>query len=129
VGFIGADATEINFGSGRAKRWNEICSKEDELMVDDIHFPKGLPAVSASGKIQRVNRKKRDDEKPPFEKYLDAEDEKDKKKRKRKKKSDTVDVTGKAQKGLAPSAIESSNSNDTAEAEDDSEQKIIDVRV
>ena len=64
-------------------------------MVDDIHFPKGLPPVSASGKIQRVNRKKRDDDKPPFEKYLDAEDKKDKKKKKKKKKSDTIEVTGK----------------------------------
>ena len=43
-------------------------------MADDIHFPKGLSPVSASGAIQRVNRKKRDDEKPPFEKYLDAKD-------------------------------------------------------
>ena len=53
-------------------------------MVDDIHFPKGLPPVTASGKVQRVNRKKREDEKPPFEKYLDPEDQKDKKKRRRR---------------------------------------------
>ncbi len=98
-------------------------------MVDDIHFPKGLPPVSASGQIQRVNRKKRDDEKPPFEKYLNADDKKDKKKRRKKKKSDTVDVAGKAEKGQAPGSTESSNSNDTAEAADDLDQKIIDVHV
>ena len=61
-------------------------------MVDDIHIPKGLPPVSASGQVQRVNRKKRDDEKPPFEKYLNADDKK--KKKGKKIKSDTVDVAG-----------------------------------
>ena len=98
-------------------------------MVDDIHFPKGLPPVSASGKIQRVNRKKRDDDKPPFEKYLDAEDKKDKKKKKKKKKSDTIEVTGKARKRQASAAAKSPNPNDSVEPADDSEQKIIDVRV
>lgn len=98
-------------------------------MVDDIHFPKGVPPVSASGQIQRVNRKKRDDEKPPFEKYLNAEDKKDKKKKRKKEKSDTIDVAGKTKKRQRPSAAESSNPDESAEAADDSEQKIIDVRV
>lgn len=98
-------------------------------MVDDIHFPKGLPPVSASGKIQRVNRKKRDDEKPPFEKYLNADDKKDKKKRRKKKKSDTVIVADRAAKGQTADSTESSNSEDTAEAPDDLDQKIIDLRV
>jgi hypothetical protein len=97
-------------------------------MVDDIHYVKGLPPVSPSGQVQRVNRKKRDDEKPPFEKYLNADDEEDKKKRRKKKKSDTVDVAGNVRK--EPSgATESSNPNDTAEATDESGQKIIDVHV
>jgi hypothetical protein len=98
-------------------------------MVDDIHFPKGLPPVSAPGQIQRVNRKKRDDDKPPFEKYLNPDDKKDKKKRRKKKKPDTVDVAGQAEKGQAQSSTESSALNDSAEAVEDSEQKIIDVRV
>ena len=98
-------------------------------MADDIHFPKGLPPVTASGQIQRVNRKKRDDEKPPFEKYLNADDEKKKKKRRKKKKSDTVDVTGKAKNGQPDSASEPVNKEDTPKAAEDMEQKIIDVRV
>ena len=98
-------------------------------MVDDINFPKGLPPVSASGRVQRVNRKKRDDEKPPFDKYLNAEDKKDKKKKQKKKKSDTIDVAGKTKKRQRASAAESSKPNESAEAADDSEQKIIDVRV
>ena len=98
-------------------------------MVDDIHFPKELPPVSASGQIQRVNRKKRDDEKPPFEKYLNAEDKKKKKKKRKKKKSDTIDVSGKTEKRPRPRAADASNPEESAEAADDSEQKIIDVRV
>ena len=98
-------------------------------MVDDIHIPKGLPPVSASGQVQRVNRKKRDDEKPPFEKYLNADDKKKKKKKGKRIKLDTVDVAGRAEKGLPESAVESLNPDDSAEAADDSDQKIIDVRV
>ena len=51
-------------------------------MVDDINFPKGLPPVSASGRVQRVNRKRREEQKPPFEKFLNEEDQEDKKKKK-----------------------------------------------
>ena len=98
-------------------------------MVDDIHFPKGLPPVSASGQVQRVNRKKREDEKPPFEKYLNEEEQKKKKKRRRKKKSDTVDVGTKAEKPPTKNSTESTPSKDTDETEDDCGQKIIDVRV
>ncbi|MDX1708855.1 MAG: hypothetical protein R3274_09665 [Desulfobacterales bacterium] len=99
-------------------------------MVDDIHFPKGLPPVSASGQVQRVNRKKRDDDKPPFEKYLKADDKKDKKKRRKKQKSDTVDVAGNAEKDQSARAAESSDPSDTAaQAPSNADQKIIDVRV
>ena len=98
-------------------------------MVDDIHFPKGLPPVSASGQIQRVNRKKREDDKPPFDKYLKQEDEEEKKKRRKKKKSDTVDVAGQDRKDQLPDATETTGSNDTDEPEEVSQQKIIDVRV
>ena len=98
-------------------------------MADDLHIPKGLPPVSASGPIQRVNRKKRDDEKPPFEKYLTADDEEDKKKRRRKMKSDTVDVKGKAENDRSSNDTDYSSSNDTAAEVDDSDPKIIDVRV
>ena len=98
-------------------------------MVDDIQFPKGLPPVPASGQIQRVNRKKRDDEKSPFEKYLKKDDEEEKKKRRKKKKSDTVEVRGQDSKGQSNSATESAKSNNTDEPEDAVQHKSIDVRV
>jgi hypothetical protein len=98
-------------------------------MVDDLHISKGLPPVSASGQIQRVNRKKRDDEKPPFEKYLTADDKKNKKRKRTKMKSDTVDVKGKDENDQSSGDTDYSNSNDTAAAVDDSDPKIIDVRV
>ncbi len=95
-------------------------------MVDDINFPKGLPPLTAAGRVKRVNSKKREDEKPPFEQFLDPEDQEDKKK---KKKSDKIDLPGKAEKMKTQDSAESSSSNGPAEAEDDSEKKIIDVRV
>ena len=100
-------------------------------MVDDIHFPKGVPPVSALWPIERAHNKKRDDEKPPFEKNLNAEEKKkkNKKKKRKKKKSDTIDVSGKTEKGQRPSSADASNPDESAEAADDFEQKIIDVRV
>jgi hypothetical protein len=98
-------------------------------MVDDINFPKGLPPVSSSGRVQKVNRKKREEEKPPFEKFLNQEDQKEKKKNKRKKVSDPEDIPGKIEKQRARNYIESSCSTSAVEAEDDSEGKIIDVLV
>ena len=98
-------------------------------MVDDINFPKGLPPVPASGGVQRVNRKNREEEKHPFEKFLDEEDQEDKKKKKRKKESDKVDILGNIKKRRARNLIESPNSTDAAEALDDSDKKVIDVRV
>ena len=98
-------------------------------MVDDINFPKGLPPVSASGRVQRVNRKKREEEKPPFEKFLNEEDREDKKKKKRKKEFDKVDILSNPKKRFAQNFAESSNSTDAAETQDDSDKKVIDVRV
>ena len=98
-------------------------------MVDNIHFPKELPPVSASRQVQRVNRKKRDDDKPPFEKYLNADEKKDKKKRRKKKKSDTVDVAGKTEKNQSLRTAESSDSDDASVGSAEVDQKIIDVRV
>jgi hypothetical protein len=97
-------------------------------MVDDINFPKGLPPVPASGRVQRVNRKKRDQEKQPFDKFLNEEEQEEKKKN-RKKGSDTVDILTKANKRGDQNGPESSNATDTAETKDDPEQKAIDVRV
>ena len=51
-------------------------------MVEDINFPERLPAVSATGRVSKIKRKKREEEKPPFEKFLDTEDQKEKKKKK-----------------------------------------------
>ena len=98
-------------------------------MVDDINFPKGLPPVPASGRVQRVNRKRREEQKPPFEKFLNEEDQEDKKKKKRKKESDKVDILGNTKKPRAQNFTESSNSTDAAETQDDSDKKVIDVRV
>ena len=98
-------------------------------MVEDINFPERVPAVSAAGRVKKVNRKKREEEKPPFEKFLDSEDEKDKKKKKGKKESDKVDIQGKTEKHLTKDSTDSANSSSPAEAEDDYDRKIIDVRV
>ena len=98
-------------------------------MVDDINFPKGLPPVPASGRVQRVNRKRRQEQKPPFKKFLNEEDQEDKKKKKRKKESDKVDILGNTIKRRAQNFAESSNSTDAAETQDDSDKKVIDVRV
>ena len=98
-------------------------------MVDDINFPKGLPPVSASGRVQRVNRKKRQEEKEPFEKFFEEEDKEDKKKKSIKRESDMVEINGKTKKRTGQNDNESSNSSDTAEEQGDSDKKIIDVRV
>ena len=98
-------------------------------MVDDIHFPKSLLSVSATGQVQRVNRKKRDEEKPPFEKYLKPDDKKKKKKKRKKKKPDTVDVSAKPEKDKIQSSTESTNLDGDAELSEDSDQKIIDIRI
>jgi hypothetical protein len=99
-------------------------------MVEDINFPKGLPPVPASGRVQRVERKKRDQEKQPFDKFLNEEEQEDKKKKKnRKKGSDTVDIPTKANKRGDQNSPESSNATDTAETKNDPENKVIDVRV
>ena len=98
-------------------------------MVDDINFPKGLPPVPASGRVQRVNRKKREAEKHPFEKFLNEEDQEDKKKKKRKKESDKVDILGNKKKRRTQNFTESSNETDAAEDQGDSDKKVIDIRV
>ncbi|MEJ2729207.1 MAG: hypothetical protein P8185_11985 [Deltaproteobacteria bacterium] len=98
-------------------------------MVDDINFPQGLPPVPASGRVQRVNRKKREEGKKPFDKFLNEEEQEDKKKKKRKKESDTVDILTKANKRGAQNFSVSSNPTDAAEAQDDADKKVIDVRV
>ena len=98
-------------------------------MVDDIHFPKGLPPVAASGRVQRVNRKKGEEERQPFESFFEEEDQEENKKKKRKKKLDKVDILGKTNGRSAQKLTESSSSTDTAETQDNSDQKVIDIRV
>jgi hypothetical protein len=98
-------------------------------MVDDINFPKGLPPVPASGRVQRVNRKKREAERQPFDQFLNEEEQEDKKKKNRKKGSDTVDILTKENKRGSQNFTESSSSTDAAETQDGSDRKVIDVRV
>lgn len=98
-------------------------------MVDDINFQRGLPPVSASSRIQKVNRKKREEEKAPFEKFLKPDEQKDKKKKKRKKESDKVNVAGKTEKDDRRIFIESESVTGALETEDNSDKKVIDVRV
>jgi hypothetical protein len=117
------------FGGGRPEEVGQNRQPEDRIMVDDIHFPKGLPPVSASGRVQRVNRKKRESENPPFEKFINKEDPEDKKKKKRKKDSDKVAIGSHTKEPFTRNFIESSNETDATETEDDSDKKIIDVRV
>jgi len=96
-------------------------------MVDDINFPKGLPPVSAPDLVQRVNRKKGEEEKPPFEKFLNQEDPKEKEKK--KKRSNPKSIADKIEIDGAPNYVESAGSTGDLEAEGDSEGKVIDVRV
>ncbi len=98
-------------------------------MVDDINFPKGLPPVSASDRVQKVNRKKREEEKPPFEKFLNQKDQKEKNKNKKKNVSDPEHIPAKVEKRGTQNHIESASTTDAVEAEADAEGKIIDVRV
>jgi hypothetical protein len=98
-------------------------------MVDDINFPKGLPPVSASDRVQKVNRKKREEQKPPFEKFLNQKDQKEKNQNKKKKVSDPDHNPRKAKKRETQNHIESASSTGAVEIEDDAEGKIIDVRV
>jgi hypothetical protein len=100
-------------------------------MVDDIHFPRGLPPIPPSGGVQRVNRKKREEEKPPFEKFLGQEDQKDKKKRKGPQESDPVDILSETEILAENKSTQSSGAtgSEAAAEEEDIEKKIIDVRV
>jgi hypothetical protein len=96
-------------------------------MVEDINFPKSVPPVSATGRVNKVNRKKREEEKPPFEQYLGPEDQKGKKKK--RKKANKAASPGKNKKLQARNSAELSDSTAPVESEEDSERKIIDVRV
>ena len=98
-------------------------------MVDDINFPQGLPPVPPSGRVQRVNRKKREEEKEPFNKFLNEEEQEDKKKKNRKKGSAAADILAKANKRSSQIFAESSNATDAADTQDDTDKKVIDVRV
>ena len=67
-------------------------------MVEDISFPKNLPKVSRTNRIKRTARQNKDNQKQPFQKYLNQNEDKqeddenqngqdpDKKKRKLKAK-------------------------------------------
>jgi hypothetical protein len=97
-------------------------------MVEDINFPKRLPPVSATGRVNKVDRKKREEEKPPFKKFFDAE-EKDKKKKKKRRESNNAASPGKNKKLQAKNSAELLDSTAPVETEEDSEKKIIDVHV
>ena len=53
-------------------------------MVDNINLNKTTPLLSSAERVKRVDRRQRDQQKPPFKDAL--EDEKKKKKKKKKKK-------------------------------------------
>ena len=98
-------------------------------MVGDINFPKGLPPVSATNRVGRVKRKKRDEDKPPFEQLLDPEEQKGKKKKKDKKEAGTGDIAVTTDSGPINKSSSLSDSKNPDETEADSEKKIIDVVV
>ena len=98
-------------------------------MVEDVNFPNRIPPVSATGRVNKVDRKTREQEKPPFEKYMDAEDEKKKKKKKRKKESQRTEPSDKDRKVPTNDSAEPSNSSGPVDTEEDTEKKIIDIRI
>lgn len=98
-------------------------------MVEDVNFPNRIPPVSAAGRVNKVSRKKREQEKPPFEKYVDAEDEKKKKKKKRKKESQSAGPSDKDRNVLMNDSVEPSFTSGPEDTEEDTEKKIIDIRI
>ena len=91
-------------------------------MVEDVNFPNRIPPVSATGRVHKVNRKTREQEKPPFGKYMEAEDEK-------KKKSQRTEPSDKDRKVPTNDSAEPSNSSGPVDTEEDTEKKIIDIRI
>ena len=97
-------------------------------MVEDISFPKNLPKVSRTNRIKRTARQSRDNQKQPFQRYLNQnEDNQEKNNEDQQKKKQT--------KTLMPTQEQSRKKNTTGPftenrdaLQDSSRRKGIDVR-
>ena len=97
-------------------------------MVDNIDLNKTTPLLSSTERVKRVDRKRRDDQKPPFNTAL--KDEKKKKKKKKKRESEIPAETRNA--GDSPprrARAEKEDKKQGNKLKPDKDKKIIDIRV
>jgi hypothetical protein len=98
-------------------------------MVDNINLNKISPLLSSAERVKRVDRKHRDDQKPPFKSAL--KDEKKKKKKKKKKRETEIPAetrnTGDSSPRRAPAVKKDQKRENSLEP--DKDKKIIDIRV
>lgn len=98
-------------------------------MVDNINLNKITPLLSSAEPVKRVDRKHREDQKPPFKNAL--KDEKKKKKKKKKKRQTEISTeirnTGDSSSRRA-GAVKKDQKRKNSSAPD-KDKKIIDIRV
>ena len=97
-------------------------------MVDNINLNKITPLLSSAERVKRVDRKQRDDQKPPFKSALNNEQKKKKKKKKRETEipADTRN-TGDSSPRRARAVKEDKKRRNSEKP--DRDRKIIDIRV
>ena len=98
-------------------------------MVDNINLNKISPLLSSAERVKRVDRKHRDDRKPPFKGALKDEQ---KKKKKKKKKIGTEVLSETRNPGdRSPRRVRSENKDQKRENSitPDKNKRIIDIRV
>ena len=99
-------------------------------MVDNINLNKVTPLLSSAERVKRVDRKHRDDQKPPFKGALKDEQKKKKKKKKKKGQTDNPSDTLNTEDSSRRRAREAKDDQKRANSlEPDKEKKIIDIRV
>ncbi len=99
-------------------------------MVDNINMNKITPLLSSAERVKRVDRKNRDDQKPPFKGALKEEQ---KKKKKKKKKKDETEIPSETRNARASSrrrarAVKGDQKRENS-LEPVKDKKIIDIRV
>ena len=99
-------------------------------MVDNINMNKITPLLSSAERVKRVDRKNRDDQKPPFKGALKDGQKKKKKKKKKKGESEIPAVTRNSGDS-SPRRTRDLKDDQKREnsLEPDKEKKIIDIRV
>ena len=98
-------------------------------MVDNINLNKISPLLSSAERVKRVDRKHRDDQKPPFKGAL--KDEQKKKKKKKKKSGTEILSETRNNKESSPRRARAEKKDPKREnsMESDRGKKIIDIRV